>query len=237
MARSGDELEKAYLDWTPRSRALFEQACRWLPGGDTRATAHYPPYPAFMERGSGCRLVDVDGHEYTDFMNNFTSLIHGHAHPATVRAVQAQIELGSAYAAPTGTQVELAQLLCERVPSLDELRFTSSGSEATNMCIRAARAWTGKPKVMKVEGGYHGSHELGEMSLIPLPGKSGPPDRPETLPPDHAPVQRRGRGARAAGGARRRGRRPDRRADDGRHGHDRAGARLPRGVATLHRRV
>jgi glutamate-1-semialdehyde 2,1-aminomutase len=186
MARSGDELEKAYLDWTPRSRALFEQACRWLPGGDTRATAHYPPYPAFMERGSGCRLVDVDGHEYTDFMNNFTSLIHGHAHPATVRAVQAQVELGSAYAAPTGTQVELAQLLCERVPSLDELRFTSSGSEATNMCIRAARAWTGKPKVMKVEGGYHGSHELGEMSLIPLPGKSGPPDRPETLPPDRS---------------------------------------------------
>jgi glutamate-1-semialdehyde 2,1-aminomutase len=139
-----------------------------------------------MVGGEGFLLRDVDGHEYVDFMNNFTSLIHGHAHPPTVAAVSAQVAQGSALAAPTTSQVELARTICERVPSVELLRFTSSGSEATNLCIRAARAFTGKPKVMKVEGGYHGSHELGEMSLVPLPGKSGPIDDPNTVPPDRS---------------------------------------------------
>ena len=119
-------------------------------------------------------------------MNNFTSLIHGHAHPPGVAAVVEQMSLGSAYAAPTETQVELARMLCERVPSLEELRFCSSGTEATAMCVRAARAWNGKPKVVKVEGGYHGSHDFGEISLVPTPGKSGPLESPAALIPDRS---------------------------------------------------
>jgi glutamate-1-semialdehyde 2,1-aminomutase len=186
MQVSAEELRRAYTDWTRTSAKLTEEARRYLPGGDTRSSAYYPPYPAFMSRGEGCRLWDVDGHEYVDFMNNFTSLIHGHAHPPTVAAVTEQIARGSAYAAPSESQLALARLLCERVPSIDELRFCSSGTEATAMCIRAARACTGKQKVMKVEGGYHGSHELGEMSLVPLPGKAGPPEDPVTLAPDRS---------------------------------------------------
>jgi glutamate-1-semialdehyde 2,1-aminomutase len=186
MGRTIEELEGLYRAWTPQSAELAEQARRYLPGGDTRATAHYRPYPAFMTGGEGCRLRDVDGHEYVDFMNNFTSLIHGHAYPPTVAAVREQIARGSALAAPTTSQVELARTICERVDSIDELRFTSSGSEGTNMCIRAARAFTGKPRIMKVEGGYHGSHEIGEMSLVPLPGKAGPIEDPNTLPPDRS---------------------------------------------------
>lgn len=186
MGRAGDELRGRYEDWAKSSARLHEEASRWLPGGDTRASAHYKPFPLFMSRGEGCRLWDVDGRELCDFMNNFTSLIHGHAHPPTVRAVSEQIARGSAYAAPTESQIELARTICERVPSVEELRFTSSGSEATNMCLRAARAFTGRPRIVKIEGGYHGSHEVGEMSLVPLPGKSGPLERPETLPPDRS---------------------------------------------------
>jgi glutamate-1-semialdehyde 2,1-aminomutase len=186
MDDAAEALRGAYKDWTRTSAKLAREARRYLPGGDTRSSAYYPPYPAFMTRGDGCCLWDVDGHEYIDFMNNFTSLIHGHAHPPTVAAVTEQIARGSAYAAPSESQLELARLLCERVPSVEELRFCSSGTEATGMCIRAARAHTGKSKVMKVEGGYHGSHELGEMSLVPLPGKAGPPDEPVTLAPDRS---------------------------------------------------
>ena len=186
MGRAAEELLTRYEDWAKSSARLHEEARRYLPGGDTRASAHYKPFPLFMSRGEGCRLWDVDGRELCDFMNNFTSLIHGHAHPPTVRAVSEQIARGSAYAAPTETQIELARMICERVPSVEELRFTSSGSEATNMCLRAARAFTGRSRIVKIEGGYHGSHEIGEMSLVPLPGKAGPLERPETLPPDRS---------------------------------------------------
>ena len=186
MGQAGDALEQRYVEWAGTSAKLADEARRWLPGGDTRASAHFKPFPLFMSRGEGCRLWDVDGRELCDFMNNFTSLIHGHAHPPTVRAVSEQIVRGSAYAAPTESQIELARLICERVPSVEELRFTSSGSEATNMCLRAARAFTGRSRVAKIEGGYHGSHEIGEMSLLPLPGVAGPLERPETLPPDRS---------------------------------------------------
>jgi glutamate-1-semialdehyde 2,1-aminomutase len=183
---SADELERMYREWSPGSARRAEQARRYLPGGDTRSSAHFLPYPLAAAGGRGCHLTDVDGHELVDFMNNFTSLIHGHAHPATVRAVQAQMALGSAHAAPTESQIELARLLCERVPSLDELRFCSSGSEATQMAVRAARAFTGKSKIVKMEGGYNGSHDLGEMSLIPIPGKSGSIEDPETTLADRS---------------------------------------------------
>lgn len=183
---TAESLIESYRAWSPTSGKLMEQARRYLPGGDTRTTAHYAPYPVFMTRGEGSRLWDVDGHEYVDFMNNFTSLIHGHAHGPTVAAVTEQIACGSAYAAPSESQVRLAGLLVERVPALDELRFCGSGTEATGMCLRAARAFTGKQKIVKVEGGYHGSHDIGELSLVPLPGKSGPPDRPETVAPDRS---------------------------------------------------
>ena len=89
-----------YEDWSKLSAELVEEARRYFPGGDTRISAHFPPYPLFIERGEGCRLFDADGHELIDFMNNFTSLIHGHAHAPTVAAVEEQIRRGSAYAAP-----------------------------------------------------------------------------------------------------------------------------------------
>jgi glutamate-1-semialdehyde 2,1-aminomutase len=129
-------------------------------------------------------MRDVDGNEIVDFMNNFTSLIHGHAHADVVAAVQTQVAKGSAYAAPNADQIELAELIAARVPSIDQLRFTSSGTEGTLMAIRCARAATGKQKIMKMEGGYHGSYELAEVSLVPFADARGPLEAPASLPVD-----------------------------------------------------
>ncbi|MDP6377911.1 MAG: aspartate aminotransferase family protein [Pseudomonadales bacterium] len=162
-----------YREFSPSSQTIAERARSVFPGGDTRSSAHYGPYPLAIEHARGAVLTDADGHELLDFMNNFTSLIHGHAHPGVVTAVREQVGRGSAYAAPSTSQIELAELIADRVPSIEQLRFTSSGTEGTLMAIRAARAATGRQKLMKMEGGYHGSYEQAEVSLAPLPGLRG----------------------------------------------------------------
>ena len=167
-----------YIAFSPGSEALAKRAAEVFPGGDTRSSAHYGPYPLAMAQANGCVLTDVDGHEIIDFMNNFTSLIHGHAHPDVVNAVQAQVAEGSAYAAPNENQIALAEMIVDRVPSIEQLRFTSSGTEGTTMALRCARAASGRHKIMKMEGGYHGSYEQAEVSLVPLPGRRGDLDAP-----------------------------------------------------------
>ncbi len=174
----------AYRQISPSSGQLAGRAQAVFPGGDTRSSAHYGPYPLVMAEAKGCRMRDVDGNEVLDFMNNFTSLIHGHAHPDVVAAVQQQVAAGSAYAAPSGDQIALAELICDRVPSIEQLRFTSSGSEGTLMAIRCARAETGRQKIMKMEGGYHGSFELAEISMVPYPNRRGNLAAPNAQPVD-----------------------------------------------------
>ena len=148
-----------YLARTPRSRALFERATASLPGGSTRTTVYTAPYPPYIESGAALRIVDVDGNAYRDFLGNYTSLILGHAHPAVVAAVEAQVRRGSAFAAPTETEVALAEEIRRRVPSIERLRFTSSGTEATMFAIRAARAFTGRGLIAKFDHSYHGTHD------------------------------------------------------------------------------
>ncbi|HEY5646698.1 MAG TPA: aspartate aminotransferase family protein [Pseudomonadales bacterium] len=177
-------LVAAYRAFSPTSEAVGRRARNVFPGGDTRSSAHFSPYPLVMSKGKGCRLTDVDGNVLLDFMNNFTSLIHGHAHPDVVAAIADQAPRGSAYAAPNLRQIELAELIVERVPSVEQLRFTSSGTEGTLMAIRCARAATGRQKIMKMEGGYHGSYELAEVSLVATPDRRGPIEAPASLPVD-----------------------------------------------------
>jgi glutamate-1-semialdehyde 2,1-aminomutase len=149
-----------YLARTTRSRELFERATGSLPGGSTRTTVYSARYPPYAAAGSGLTVTDVDGNSYRDFLGNYTSLILGHAHPAVVAAVEAQVRRGSAFAAPTETEVELAEELRRRVLSIEHLRFTSSGTEATMFAIRAARAFTGRPLIAKLDHSYHGTHDL-----------------------------------------------------------------------------
>jgi glutamate-1-semialdehyde 2,1-aminomutase len=160
----------AYLARTPGSRALFERATESIPGGSTRTTVFNPPYPPYMVRGEGLRTWDVDGNEYRDFLGNYTSLILGHAHPAVVEAVERQVRLGSAFAAPTEIEVELAEEIRSRLPSVERIRFTNSGTEATMFAIRAARAFTGRPLLAKFARAYHGTHDTA------LAGTQGVPD-------------------------------------------------------------
>lgn len=184
MAGMYERICAQFEAFSPNSRAAAAAAQDVFPGGDTRSSAHYAPYPLFVTHAEGARLHDADGHVLLDCMNNFTSLIHGHAHPDVVRAVTEQVARGSAYAAPTDSQVQLARHIRDRVPGIEQLRFCSSGSEATLMAIRCARAATGRHKVMKMEGGYHGSYELAEVSLAPVAELAGSLDAPNSIPID-----------------------------------------------------
>lgn len=162
-----EDVTARYLSRTSQSRLGDEQAKRYLPGGDTRFSTYYFPYPTYMVRGNGYHLYDIDGNEYVDFVNNFTTLIHGHAHPAVVEVIQSQAPDGLVFSSAARVQAELAQMLCERVPSFDLVRYTNSGTEATMMAMRAARAHTGKDVILKIDGGYHGTHDFAEVNQMP----------------------------------------------------------------------
>ena len=153
-----------------------------MPGGTTRTTTYFDPYPIYIERGQGCRVWDVDGVERLDALGNYTAMILGHAHPRIVEAIRRQAERGTGFAAANPVEVELATLLCERVPSLDAVRFCNSGTEATMFAMRLARAFTGRPKIARVEGGYHGTHDYAEVSTHPVVVEAGPADAPIARP-------------------------------------------------------
>ena len=176
------EIEKEYVSRTGKSRAFDETACQWLPGGSTRSATDSVPYPIYMDKGKGCILTDADGNEYIDFMNNYTVLILGHAHPRVNDAISKQIQNGALLGAPSEDQYELGRLICERVNSVDKVRFCNTGTEAVMYALRAARAVTGKSKVVKMEGGFHGNTEQVEISVSPDLSLAGPAEKPISLP-------------------------------------------------------
>jgi glutamate-1-semialdehyde 2,1-aminomutase len=162
-----------FPNFASRSKAMHDRAKASLPGGNTRTTVFMKPYPIYAARGEGCRVWDVDGVARIDCINNFTSLVHGHAHPALVEAACRQAALGSAFGMPTEAEIDLAELICSRVDSIRQVRFTNSGTEAVMMGLKAARAFTGRPKIAKCEGAYHGSYDYAEVSLDPTPDSWG----------------------------------------------------------------
>src|SRR4051812_1371826 len=128
---SSEELLGAFRRRTTKSAEAFEAARKVMPGGDTRTVAFHAPYPLTVVEGHGCHFVDVDGNEYIDVLNNYTSLIHGHGHPAITAAVTEQLPKGTNYATAVAGQTRLAEILTARVASVDLVRFTNSGTEAT----------------------------------------------------------------------------------------------------------
>ena len=172
-----DEIAR-YLETTPQSRAMWEEACRYLPDGDSRHSIFWKPYPIFTESARGAVVTDADGVERLDFINTMTTMILGHGPASVLDAARRQMDSGLAYNSPNRRQVELARLLCERIPSFDQVRFTNSGTEATLNTIRAARAFTGRSKIAKVEGGYHGTHDAVLVSLRINPAAGGDYDNP-----------------------------------------------------------
>jgi len=181
-ATAGPDPESDYRRTTPGSAALHEQALTTMPGGTTRTTTYFEPYPLYIERGEGCRVWDVDGTERIDMLGNYTAMILGHAHPKIVEAIRRQAGMGTGFAAANPVEVKLSALLCERVPSLDAVRFCNSGTEATMFAMRLARAFTGRPKIARIEGGYHGTHDFAEVSTHPAVAEAGPADAPLARP-------------------------------------------------------
>lgn len=167
LARVTEEIQQEYRGKTSASATAYERARRSMPGGDTRTVAFHAPYPLTIVEGHGYELTDLDGNTYIDVLNNYTSLIHGHAFAPITEAVTKQLQLGTNYAAALQVQAELAERLTERVKSVDKVRFTNSGTEATMMAIRGARAFTGRELIVKMEGGYHGTFDDFEVSVHP----------------------------------------------------------------------
>ena len=177
-----ESVKKIYADARPNSRRLHTEACKYMPGGDTRTATFFLPFPNFIKYGDGAYMYDEDGFKLLDFQNNYTSLIHGHAHPETVEAVREQIAKGSAYTAPFEKQIELSAILTQRFPSVDMIRYTNSGTEANMHALRIARAYTGKAKIIKTEGGYHGTTDVFEASVDPNIKKAGTLDQIKVIP-------------------------------------------------------
>jgi glutamate-1-semialdehyde 2,1-aminomutase len=178
---SAENEAREYVAKTGHSRALFEQALAVMPGGNSRTTTFFDPYPFYIQRGQGAHVEDADGQLRLDFNGNYTSLILGHAHPEVVKAAQDAVAQGLSFPGPTEHEVRLAELLTRRIPSLDSIRFTNSGTEATMNAVRLARAFTGRPKIAKFEGAYHGTHDWVLVSVSPDPKAAGGRRRPKPV--------------------------------------------------------
>ncbi|MEW9122174.1 MAG: glutamate-1-semialdehyde 2,1-aminomutase [Thermotaleaceae bacterium] len=164
-----------------RSEALFQEAKKVIPGGvnsPVRAFRSVSVNPPFIKAGKGSKIYDVDGNEYIDYVGSWGPLILGHCHPEVVAALKTVIETGTSYGAPTAIETELAQLVCEAVPSVEMVRMVNSGTEATMSALRLARGYTNRNMIVKFEGNYHGHSD----SLLIKAGSGalthGVPDSP-----------------------------------------------------------
>lgn len=169
---------------TTQSSSYYDQACQVIPGGVTANIKYFPPNPLFMEKASKSRLYDVDGNEYIDYLLCYGALILGHGHPDVIEAVHEQMaEAGTTiFGTPHKTEIEMAEKLIDLYPGIDMVRYTNSGLEATQLAIRMAMAFTGKRKLAKFEGHYHGGYDQVLLSINPDEKEAGSEDHPSAVP-------------------------------------------------------
>ncbi len=170
---------------TSRSAELYQRALEIMPGGCSRNTVLRKPHPLYAAHGQGCYVTDIEGTRRIDFANNMASLIHGHAHPKVVAGVTEQLQKGTAFTLATEAEIEYAEHMCSRNSGFDKIRFVNSGTEAVMSCLKAARAYTGRPKIAKVEGAYHGLYDYAEVSQTAKPANWGDMDSPASVPVAH----------------------------------------------------
>lgn len=166
----------------PLSDRIYQRARGVFPDGTSRATIERDPTPRYIARGEGAYLIDVDGRRFLDLNANFTTLIHGHGFEPVTGALEAQLKTGLCFANPTESEVALAELLCARVPRLEKIRFVTTGSEAVMFAIKAARAFTGRTSIAKIEGAYHGSYDWAEVAYASTSENWGAADAPAATP-------------------------------------------------------
>ncbi|NLI82524.1 MAG: glutamate-1-semialdehyde 2,1-aminomutase [Deltaproteobacteria bacterium] len=172
------------MNWNESAR-LYEEACRWIPGGvnsPVRSGRAVGMHPIFIREARGCRLTDEDGNEYIDYVASWGPLIGGHAHPAVVDAIRRAAERGTSYGIPTRAEVEMARMVVEMVPSIEVVRMVNSGTEATMSALRLARGFTGRKKIVKFNGCYHGHADSllvqsgSGLATFGIPGSPGVPE-------------------------------------------------------------
>ena len=156
MTTTASTVLDTYRALHPKSLALYERARGVIPGGVTHDGRHLKPFPIYVDRAQGALKWDVDGHEYVDYWMGHGALFLGHCHPAVVRAIQEQATRGTHLGACHELEVRWAELITRLIPSAEMVRFTMSGTEATHLALRIARAYTGRPKVVKLHGHFHG---------------------------------------------------------------------------------
>ncbi|NPD84179.1 aminotransferase class III-fold pyridoxal phosphate-dependent enzyme [Lentimicrobium sp. L6] len=164
------------------SSALYKRAKEVMTGGVSRNTIFRRPHPFYVATAKGSYVTDIDANTRVDFANNMASLIHGHAHPAIIDAVNEQMHRGTAYTLGSEVEVAFGELLVERNHNFEKIRFVNSGTEAVMSMIKAARAYTGRPKIAKAEGAYHGTYDFAEISQIVKPDNWGDIDKPNSVP-------------------------------------------------------
>jgi glutamate-1-semialdehyde 2,1-aminomutase len=164
------------------SKDIYSDAVNIIPGGVSRNTVFHKPHPQYAAKAQGCHVTDIEGTERIDFANNMASLIHGHAHPAILEAVISQLQRGTAYTIATEIEYDFAKLLTSRVPGFEKIRFVNSGTEAVMAMIKASRAFTGRPKIAKAEGAYHGTYDFAEISQFASPANWGDINHPNSVP-------------------------------------------------------
>ncbi len=172
----------SFLEPESATAHLYEEARQYIPAGTSRIHYYFRPYPIYAKSGKGCYVTDADGVQRLDFLNNMTSLIHGHGNAAVKQAIIDQLERGTAFSEPTEQELGLARLMCERVDTLDQIRFANSGTEAVMMAIKLARAYTGRSRIAKFEGFYHGYYDYVQVSFNPTPANWGSEDEPNSVP-------------------------------------------------------
>ena len=182
MVKSRQSLEAEYAERTPKSRAQWERGRPVMPAGVIKSAYWFAPHPTYMDRGDGCYLWDLDGNKYVDFTNHHSATILGHNHPAVVEALRKELERGIALGGPTTLEAEIAEEIVSRIPGVEKVRYSNSATESAIHVARMVRTLTGKPKVAKFEGAYHGSHDALEYSTAPSPDEVGPEDAPNTVP-------------------------------------------------------
>jgi glutamate-1-semialdehyde 2,1-aminomutase len=150
------DAQRRYVERNPESRRLHEERAKVMPGGNTRSIIHVEPFPLTIVRGEGAKLTDADGHDYVDFLGEYTAGLFGHSHPVVAQAIREALDDGISFGAPNLYEQRLAAAVCERFPSVELVRFCNSGTEANLLAMSLARVATGKPAIMVFEGGYHG---------------------------------------------------------------------------------
>lgn len=179
-----DHLKKMHEEYekkTPRSKVCYEAARKVLSAGIGGSAPTYEPYPVFVERAEGSKVFDVDGNSYLDFNLCWGVLFVGHRHPKLIEGLHEQLDNGTMYGLPYEEILEAGKALTKRFP-IEELRFVNSGTEATLYAARLARAYTGKDKLIKIEGAYHGLADYLHISKRPSEGEAGPSKRPSSIP-------------------------------------------------------